>query len=136
MIYLLDTMVASAVMREALKVAQHLAALAESDDIAVSSITRGEIYFGIARLSEGKRRSHLATKANQLFEHVLCVPVDESVADAYAELKAELEGSGRPIGKENDLWIAAVALAKGFTLVSEQGSFGHVPNLKVENWMT
>jgi predicted nucleic acid-binding protein len=35
---------------------------------------------------------------------------------------------------ENDLWIAATALALGATLVSRDGDFKQIDGLSVENW--
>jgi tRNA(fMet)-specific endonuclease VapC len=35
----------------------------------------------------------------------------------------------------NDLWIAAHALATGLTLVTNnENEFGRIPSLKVQNW--
>ncbi len=121
-------------MAENSQVAMHVAALAPTDDLAIASITRGEILYGAVRLLPSKRRSEIETKAATLFSQVLCLPVTEAVADAYADIKAALEKAGRPIGKENDLWIAAVACAYGCVLVSAQTSFSYVPELQVENW--
>ena len=35
---------------------------------------------------------------------------------------------------DNDLWIAAIALAEGATLVTADEAFARVPGLKTENW--
>jgi tRNA(fMet)-specific endonuclease VapC len=35
---------------------------------------------------------------------------------------------------ENDLWIAATALALGATLISRDNDFQNLEGLKVENW--
>lgn len=134
MVYLLDTNAASAAMESDPGMASHLAALAPDEEVAISSVTRGEIRYGIARLSPGKRRSDLQTSADSLFDRLLCLPVTGTVADWYGEIKAALDKAGRPIGKDNDLWIAAVAVAHGCVLVSGQASFAHVPGLVVEDW--
>ena len=42
--------------------------------------------------------------------------------DAYADLGAHLRRGGRPIG-QNDLWIAATALATGATLLTTDTDF-------------
>lgn len=133
--YLWDTNIASAAMAEHPAVVRHLAEPGSRDTIAISSITRGEILYGIERLPQGKRRDALAAKAAGLFAWVACVDVDERVADAYAEVRSAIERAGKPIGKENDLWIAAAASAHGCVLVSDQGSFEHVTGLPVENWL-
>jgi len=133
-IYLWDTNTASAAMEEDSEVASHVARLAPTDTLAIASITRGEIVFGAARLPSSRRRSEIETKAAKLFAQVLCLSVTEAVADAYADIKASLEKTGRPIGKENDLWIATVARSYDCVLVSSQRSFSYVPGLSVEDW--
>jgi tRNA(fMet)-specific endonuclease VapC len=57
-------------------------------------------------------------------------------ADAvYGEIRVRLEQAGTMLGG-NDLLIAAHALALGDTIVTDnQGEFGRVEGLKVENWL-
>ena len=63
------------------------------------------------------------------------VALDEYVGETYGVLRARLEGAGKPIGN-NDLWIAAHALALGVTLVSNNTrEFERVPKLKLANWV-
>ncbi len=132
--YLWDTNIASAAMADHPKIEERLTPTPRND-IAIAAITRGEILYGIARLPEGKRKSRFARKAEGMFAITHCIWVDENVADAYAAIRATLDRLGKPIGKENDLWIAAVAVAYNCTLVTDQGSFTHVPGVKVENWL-
>jgi hypothetical protein len=57
-------------------------------------------------------------------------PVDEY----YGKIRALLNQAGQPIG-ENDLFLAAHALALDLTLVSANvREFSRVPSLRVENW--
>ena len=52
-----------------------------------------------------------------------------------AELRAELEAAGKPIGG-NDLLIAAHAYATGATIVTANtDEFKRIRGLKVENWL-
>ena len=134
MIYLWDTNTASAAMEREPTLTERVAALRDGDEVVVSTITRGEIRYGIARLPEGRRRQTLADEAEALFAQSASLPVTDRVADTFGELKAQVEEAGRPIGKDNDLWIAAVARAHGCVLVSAQTSFTHVPDLVVEDW--
>ncbi|NVO06582.1 MAG: VapC toxin family PIN domain ribonuclease, partial [Rhodoferax sp.] len=56
-------------------------------------------------------------------------------AQHYGAIKAKLQTAGTPIG-ENDLWIAAHALAADMTLVTNNlREFQRVPGLKLENWV-
>ena len=53
----------------------------------------------------------------------------------YGEVRAALQRAGTPIGN-NDLWIAAHALALSVPLVSNNlREFERVPGLKLENWV-
>lgn len=62
------------------------------------------------------------------------VPFDSACAREYAEIRAELERSGRIIGP-NDLMIAAVARANGAVLVTHNTrEFKHVLRLRLEDW--
>ena len=45
------------------------------------------------------------------------LPLVKGAAHAYSEIRAELESNGEMIGN-NDLWIAAHAVAAGLTLVT------------------
>lgn len=51
-------------------------------------------------------------------------------ADIFAGVKAKLREKGRPI-PENDLWIAALCLETGSTLVSLDRHFNHVDGLRM-----
>jgi len=63
------------------------------------------------------------------------VALDERVGETYGVLRARLESAGKPIGN-NDLWIAAHALALGVTLVSNNTrEFERVPKLRLANWV-
>ena len=60
--------------------------------------------------------------------------VDTATAFEYGRLAFELKKAGRPIG-QNDIWIAAIALALGnCTVVSMDGDLSTIPGLNVENW--
>jgi tRNA(fMet)-specific endonuclease VapC len=60
--------------------------------------------------------------------------VPESAAEAYGSIRAELEAKDEMIGN-NDLWIAAHAVAAGLTLVTNNESeFRRVRGLKIQNW--
>jgi tRNA(fMet)-specific endonuclease VapC len=50
----------------------------------------------------------------------------ETAAEAYGTIRAQLESKGETIGN-NDLWIAAHAIAVGLTLVTnKEGEFRRV----------
>jgi tRNA(fMet)-specific endonuclease VapC len=62
------------------------------------------------------------------------LPLPKSAGQTYGEIRAKLESRGEMIGN-NDLWIAAHALASGLTLVTnDEKEFRRVRGLKVQNW--
>ena len=133
MIYLLDTTALSGLMRRDAKIRARLAASAATDRIAVCTITRGEILYGLARLPPGKRRSDLEAEAVHWFAQFPCLSIAEAAGDRYALAKREAERSGTPLD-ENDLWIAATVLSVDGVLVSTDSDFERVHGLRVENW--
>jgi len=129
-IFLLDTNAISALMRGETKVESWLSAIAPEDRILTCTIVRGEILFGLGRLDPGRRRTALEAKADQLFASVPCEPVPPFAGDHYARLKLGQQRLGLSLD-ENDLWIAATALALGAALVSNDSDFQRVPSLGV-----
>ena len=133
MTFLLDTTTFSALMRRNLRVQAKARALVSTDSAIICTITRGEVLFGLSRLSQGKRRSDLETDARRIFSQFHCVPVPEAAGDRYAQIKFDAESKGTPLD-ENDLWIAATAVCMGATLVTTDSDFQRVTGLKIENW--
>ena len=132
---LLDTTAFSDLMREHPKVEERLRGLTPSDRIMICTIVRGEVAYGIARLPHGKRRRALEKKANALFSTLLCEPVPESAGDHYARVKIARQRAGATLD-ENDLWIAATALALEASMITRDSDFRQVEGLTVEDWTT
>ena len=100
--------------------------------LAISIITWGELCFGAAK-SADPARAHTLLEVFAREVGVLDMPV--AAGWHYGDLRALLQGAGTPIGN-NDLWIAAHALALGVPLVSNNArDFERVPGLKLENWV-
>ena len=58
----------------------------------------------------------------------------EAAAHTYGKIRSELESRGEMIGN-NDLWIAARALAAGLILVTnDEHEFQRVPGVRLQNW--
>ena len=100
-------------------------------DAAISVITWGELLYGA-------EKSHQRKRALQLLEEfktfVPVLPMPENTGKTYGAIRAKLESKGRPIGN-NDLWIAAHAIASTLTIVTNnEREFQRVPGLKVQNW--
>jgi tRNA(fMet)-specific endonuclease VapC len=100
--------------------------------VAMSAITYGELCFGAEKSSKPK-------EVRQILEHLTALipvlPLDEHVSAHYGKIRQQLQIKGKPIGN-NDLWIAAHALAGKLILVTNnEKEFKRVPGLKVENWV-
>ncbi len=100
-------------------------------EAAISIITYGELLYGAAK---SVRRVEALALLSALIDLLPILPLVKGAAEAYGEIRAELELKGEMIGN-NDLWIAAHALAAGLTLVTNnEKEFRRVPGLKVQNW--
>jgi tRNA(fMet)-specific endonuclease VapC len=84
-------------------------------------------------MAQGRKRRSLEAKANQLFAVLPCEPIPEAAGDHYGRIKRDTETRGTRLD-ENDLWIAATALAFDAILVARDSDFQRVPGLQVENW--
>ena len=130
--YLLDTDTCSYAIRGASDVLDERLAGAASDSLAVSSVTRAELKFGLEK--RGNPRG-LSLLVNGFLERVAVLSWDAAAADSFARLRAQLERRGTPIGLF-DTMIAGHALAlKAVLVTNNRKHFGKVRSLKVENWL-
>ncbi|HJR12853.1 MAG TPA: type II toxin-antitoxin system VapC family toxin [Rhodanobacteraceae bacterium] len=98
---------------------------------AMSVVTWGELLYGAAK---SRHKALVRRNLDALAAAITPLQIPADAAQRYGEVRAALERKGTPIGG-NDLWIAAHALAIGFTLVTNnEREFKRVPSLKVENW--
>ena len=98
---------------------------------AISVVAYGELAFGEVMSA---RRDEAAAHVAALLETLQVLPLPLDAARRYAEIRAQLQRAGQPIGA-NDLWIAAHALAGNLILVTNnEREFRRVPELRVENW--
>lgn len=130
MTYLLDTNAISDLMRASAKLERWLAEMGPGNSLVTCPAVRGEVLHGIARLPAGRRRSDLEDAARVAFVRIPCVPTSCLAGDIYASVKPARQHSGRAMD-ENDLWIAATALALGATVVSRDGDFVGIDGLAV-----
>lgn len=130
--YLLDTNICMYIARE--KPAAVAARFAElqTGEAAISVITWGELRFGAEK---SKRRREVLAMLDEFASLVPVMPMPRDAGDRYAAIRAGLESAGTPIGN-NDLWIAAHALAADITLVTNNGrEFRRVAGLRIDNWV-
>lgn len=97
--------------------------------VAVSVITVGELRLGVLAATDGPtraRRLETLTRAEALAP----LPVDASVARAWATLRLALRDSGKRMPL-NDSWIAATAIAQRIPVVSQDADYDGVPGVQV-----
>lgn len=129
--YLLDTCIVSDFVKGQPSVLLRLKATAPNL-IAISSITRMEIEFGLMR--NAQRAAKLAPVIDAFLRSISTLPFDAADAQAAGAVRAALQTRGQPIGAY-DVLIAGCALARGLIVVtSNVGEFERVNGLVVENW--
>src|SRR5580692_8690323 len=128
--YLLDTNIASYIIkRNAPEVRRRLGRHAMSD-IAISSITEGELSYGLSLHPSAIR---LGVIVEEFLLRVTILPWDSPAARQYGQLRAMLEEAGLPMGNL-DLMIGAHAMAVGLTLVTNDRAFTRIKGLKIQDW--
>jgi len=99
--------------------------------LVMSAITYGELSYGVSKSSQ---RTQALTQLEELVQDVPVEELDSRAAETYGEIRASLEKQGQIIGN-NDLWIAAHALALNLTLATNnEREFKRIPGLSLENW--
>jgi tRNA(fMet)-specific endonuclease VapC len=131
--YCFDTDVLSATVRRdpPLHLIRRLARTPPTEQ-CTTAITLGELVYGVEKRGGPAPAEHvrqLIASAGPI------LPFDENAARLYGKLRAELEHAGRRVA-ERDLRIAAIALARGATLVTGNvRHFARIPELRIENWL-
>ena len=99
----------------------------------MSSITYGELLYGASKSLHHEKTMKIIQEFASLIPPL---PIPTEAGCHYGDIRYTLEKSGSPIGN-NDLWIAAHALALNMILVTNNvKEFNRIPNLKIENWIS
>jgi tRNA(fMet)-specific endonuclease VapC len=125
--FLLDTNIVIAIFAEESAVLERAAA---ADEVFVPAVALGELYYG-ARKS-ARSETNIA-RIDEFAAAAAVLGCDAVTAQQYGQIKNDLRAKGRPI-PENDIWIAAVALQHGLTVVSRDDHFAEVTDLPREVW--
>jgi tRNA(fMet)-specific endonuclease VapC len=100
-------------------------------EACMSMITYGELYYGVCKSQHSKKNMALL---EELASVIPPLPMPTEAGKQYGQIRSLLEQKGTPIGN-NDLWIAAHALALEVTLVTNNTKeFSRISHLNVENW--
>jgi tRNA(fMet)-specific endonuclease VapC len=129
--YLLDTCVVSDFAKGNL-ITLHKIKESQPKDLAVSSITLMEIYYGLAL------NPHQTNKLKPILLDFLgmisIIPFTNIQAEIAAHIRTNLKKSVLPIGSY-DILIAACALEQELVLVTANtGEFMRIDQLRLENW--
>jgi tRNA(fMet)-specific endonuclease VapC len=129
--YLLDTNIVSHIIKgDQPDILRKLARL-PMEDIAISSVTEGELSYGLAK------RNYPAALTERVRQFLLRVDVlswNRDVTQAYGDLRAACEGKGVVLAPL-DMMIAAHAVAIDAPLVTRGKAFSRVPKpLRTDDW--
>lgn len=125
--YLLDTNILIALLADE---PQAKRSLAQAEQVFLPSIAIGELFYG-ARKSE--KLAHNLQRIDQFAASNVVLGCDTDTARHYGEIKNTLRLKGRPI-PENDVWIAALAVQHGLTLVTRDEHFNEIEDLQIVLW--
>ncbi len=104
-------------------------------DLCLSSITYGELCFGIENGNDSMRKARWE-QLDVFTQQLYIAPWDEDAARHYGVIRAQLKKQGSPIGN-NDLVISAQARSMNAVLVTNNvREFKRVPDLSLENWIS
>jgi len=131
--YMLDTNMASYIIKSHPPEIRHRLASLPMDSIFISAVTQGELLYGLAR------KGHPASLAKLIREFLFRVetlPWDEQAASVYGNLRASCMSVGITLGAL-DMMIAAHAIAANTVLVTHDKAFSLIPDgvLTIEDWV-
>jgi len=111
-------------------IAMRIQALAKNEAV-LCSVVVAELIFGAKRSQYPEKT---LAKQHQFIDLFRSLPFDDTCAEHYATIRADLTARGTPIGG-NDLMIAATAQASNLILVTHNTrEFERVADLHLEDW--
>ena len=87
----------------------------------VCSISLGELYFGVHAAPNAETRAARVSTLESIAS-LNALPVNAAAAAHWGRLRFRLKEEGRRINV-NDLWIAAIALAHGMPVITQDDDF-------------
>jgi len=128
--YMLDTNVVSYALRQYPVVLEKLKQLPVSA-LFISSITEGELQFGLARKPNAKV---LHDMVKEFLKYVEVLPWNSETAKTYGTMRAHLTNIGKLLSPL-DMLIAAHAISVDAVLLTSDSAFNNIAELKIENWL-
>lgn len=130
MLHMLDTNIVSHLVRQHPRVVDHYSRIAP-EEMCISSVTEAELLYGVA-----KKQSHaLHETISEFLKTITICDWDSEAAAIYGKLRAAMEKKGKVMGDLDQL-IAAHAISRGTTIVTNDRAFAMVQGLNVEDWTT
>lgn len=130
--YMLDTNICIYIIKQQPKSVQEKFESLSVGSVAMSLVTLGELEYGALRSNNAEKAMGIL---EELVNYIPVLPMSETVAREYADIRADLAAKGTPIGN-NDMWIAAHARDLGCTLITnDRKEFARVSDLQIDNWV-
>lgn len=99
----------------------------------ISEITVAELKFGVANMSDDKRKEENRLSTDFFLSAFSHIPIIDTL-DFYANEKSRLRKLGTPI-QEVDLLIGCAAVVNDFIMVTNnEKHFSRIEGIKIENW--
>lgn len=128
MLHMLDTNIVSHLVRQHPEVV-NLYSQITPEKMCISSVTEAELLYGVAK----KQNNKLHETIMEFLKTITICAWDSEAAATYGELRAAMEKKGKVMGDLDQL-IAAHAISRGTTIVTNDHAFGMVQDLTVEDW--
>ena len=102
-------------------------AMNRAEVVYLPSVSVGELYFGARKCS---RPAQEEAKIEAIIDRTEPLNVDYSTARVYGSIIHQLESEGKRIPL-NDIWIAAMAMQHGCTLLAKDAHFIRIEGLNL-----
>ena len=109
------------------------------DELAISTITVGELLTGLALMPAGRRRDELTERIERLITNSRgrTYQYDEGAARSYARIIAGRRAAGRRVTKPEDAMTAAIASANDLSVATRNtGDFEEMGVALINPWET
>jgi tRNA(fMet)-specific endonuclease VapC len=129
--YLLDTNIASHIIKGDIPLVRDRLAKIPLHEVAVSVVTQAELLYGVAKRGSS---NGLAVRVAEFLVRVNVLSWTPGVARTYGEFRASCEASGFTLAPL-DMMIAAHSKAVGAVLVTRDRAFSFIGNdLQLQDW--
>lgn len=91
------------------------------DELVTSVVTLAELHTGVLAAPDTATRARRLATLESVYD-IEVLPMDGDAARFWAQMRVHLAETGRRV-RINDLWIAAIAVAHGIPVVTQDGDF-------------